>query len=324
MNIKWTAALFLLLTTCLFYGQVNLSQSLTACYSLNGNGTEPMNNLTATLSAITPTLDRFNNTSSAMQFNGTSTSYILLPNNPLLKPTNAFSFSCWIKTSIIANQYILMTRNPAMSDFESYCLHLLNQSGQLRIRSKKCDSNNNAVLITGTTSIGTNSWNHFVVTIDNTEMRLYTNGVLDAVGATPFSFDYLANKYVVLGASNEPTFDLPFTGSMDNIKFYNRILNANEVNQLFLTDPACTELTSVSTYSDTKSELNIFPNPSTGKINIKTNDEISEIKVYDLLGNFILHSNNKTQIDISDMPSGVYILKVKIKAEMYNYKIIKE
>jgi hypothetical protein len=316
--------LLILFSATLLNGQVNLTQSLTACYTLDGNGTEPINNLTATLSAVTPTLDRFNNASSAMQFNGTPSSQILLPNNPLLKPTNAFSFSCWIKTSQIANQYILMTRNPATSNFETYCLHILNLSGQLRIRSKKCDSNNNAVLITGTTSINANSWNHFVVTIDNTEMRLYTNGVLDAVGTTTFSFDYLSNKNIVLGGSNEASFNMPFTGTMDNLRFYNRILNTQEISMLYTADPTCNSVSSVASHDASKTDLIIFPNPSKDTFSIKTDGEITEVKVFDILGNFILNVNNETQIDISDKPCGIYIVKVKINGVDVNYKIMKE
>lgn len=65
MNKKWVTG-FALLTSGFLTAQVNLSQSLTACYTLDGNGTEAINNLTATLSAVTATVDRFNNPSSAI------------------------------------------------------------------------------------------------------------------------------------------------------------------------------------------------------------------------------------------------------------------
>lgn len=323
MNKKLIAGLALLVSGFLS-AQVNLSQSLTACYALDGNGTEPINNLTATLSAITPTVDRFNNPSSALAFNGTASSYIELPDNPLLKPTNAFSFSGWIKTSVSVDQYILMTKNPTFSNFESYDLHLGNFAGQLRIRAKKGDGSGNSTIITGTNAINPNTWYHFALTMDNNNLNLYTDGNLVASSSTTFQFSYQANKNIILGGSNEPSFNLPFTGAMDNLRFYNRILSASEINQLYLTDPVCINATSVASFSDTKNDLKIFPNPSAGKFTIHATEEISEIKLYDMFGKFILSVNDKTEIDLSDKPNGVYLAKLKINGEILNYKIIKE
>ena len=93
---------FYLVLSILFAGclsaQVNLTSSLTACYALDGNTNEPINNLTGTLSAVTPTVNRLSQANSAMAFNGTPSSFIQLPNNPLLK-ANAVSFSAWAKTN---------------------------------------------------------------------------------------------------------------------------------------------------------------------------------------------------------------------------------
>ena len=322
MNKKLITGLALLVNGFLS-AQVNLSQSLTACYTLDGNGTEPINNLTATLSAVTPTVDRFNNPSSAIAFNGSALSYIELPDNPLLKPTNAFSFSGWIKTSDSVDQYILMTKNPAFSNFESYDLHLGNSAGALRIRAKKGDGSGNSSIITGTNTINTNTWYHFALTIDNNNLNLYTNGSLVASAPTTFAFSYQANKNIILGGSNEPNFDLPFTGSMDNLRFYNRILSASEINQLYLTDPTCI-VSSVASFSDSKIELKIFPNPSAGKFTVNTDEEVEEMEVHDILGKSILKTNNNTEINLSDEPEGVYFIKLKINGQIITRKIIKD
>lgn len=66
----------------------------------------------------------------------------------------------------------------------------------------------------------------------------------------------------------------------------------------------------------------VFPNPTTGLVNLKGIDLKSNFILYDLLGNNIkienINSNN--QLDISDLNNGVYFLSNGNK----NYKIVKE
>ncbi len=235
---KHLLLIFLFVNVFLF-SQVNLSSSLTACYALNGNAAEPINALTGTLSAVTPTIDRFNNASSALAFSGSILSYVELPDNPLLKPTNAISFSGWVKTNVLTSQYILTTRNPAVSNFEAYCLTIANISGQCKFRAQKGDGMGGTIIVTGTNSLSAGTWYHLVITIDNNNLNLYTNGSLVATTTLTIPFSYMTNKKVILGGSNEAAFNLPFNGSMDNIRFYNRILNASEVSQLYSVDPSC-------------------------------------------------------------------------------------
>lgn len=303
--------------------QVNLSQSLTACYALDGNGTEPINNLTATLSAVTPTVDRFNNSSSAFQFNGTATSIIELPDDPLLKPYNAFSFSCWMKTTSLVDQSILMTKNMTFSNFESYDLHIGNANGGLKARAKKGDGTGASTIVTGTTAINQNTWYHLVITVDNNNLMLYTNGVLDASATTTYTFNYQAGKKVILGGTNEPNFNIPFTGSMDNIRFYNRVLAPAEVSQLYATDPSCLNTAGLHSFSFHVNDIKATPNPSAGKFIISTEEEINIVEVQDMLGNTVLSSEDKT-VDLTAQANGVYLLKVKLNGRVSTYKIVKQ
>jgi hypothetical protein len=110
----------------------NLTSSLVACYALNGNASEPINNLTGTLSVVSPTVDRFNNSGSALAFSGSTLSYVELPNNSLLKPTNALSLSGWIKTNTLSEQIIIFTRNPGTSNFGAYTF-MMSQSGSVYV-----------------------------------------------------------------------------------------------------------------------------------------------------------------------------------------------
>jgi hypothetical protein len=126
----------------------NLTSSLTACYVLDGNALDPISSLNGTVtSAVTPTLNRFNGISSAYYFNGTSSSYIELPDDPLLKPADAISFSVWLKPNSNGGAHIIYTKNTLSSNFEAYQLCILSSSPYFRL-NKSGPLGNNIVLST--------------------------------------------------------------------------------------------------------------------------------------------------------------------------------
>lgn len=220
------------------FAQINLSSSLTACYALNGNVNEPINNLTGTLSAVTATVDRFNNPNSAYQFAGNTSSYIKLPNDPLLK-SNIISFSAWVKTSTSGLMDIVFTKNTSGSNFAAYVLDIENNGFGYKFRAYR---QNGTVgdYIDCTTTIVPNTWYHVAFSIDNTSIKIYVNGVLE--GTTPSiiqGFSYDLTRSVILGGTNELAANFPLNGIMDNVRFYNRVLNASEVAQLYSQDPTC-------------------------------------------------------------------------------------
>lgn len=235
----------------LIYSQT-LSTGLTACYSFSGNASDPINSLNGTLSNVTPTVDRFNIANSAYQFNGTSNSFIELPDNPLLKPTNAISFSAWIKMSSLSApvQYVVFTKNNGHPYIESYALVVQIPGGSAhKLRLMKGDGFGNSNEFYGNTTIQTNTWYHVAFTIDNSNLKLYLNGVLEGSMNSTHGFNYMVGKNVYLGGSNFPPYEFPLNGTIDNARFYNRVLSANEVNQLYNLDPACTNLVVAPTAS---------------------------------------------------------------------------
>lgn len=124
MEMKKLLTLFAIIIIGVANSQT-LTTSLTACYALNSNANDPINSLNGTLSAVTTTVDRFNTPNSAFYFSGASNSFIELPNSPLLKPSNAISFSAWIKPNspFTYAQYVVVTKNNSNGIFiESYAL----------------------------------------------------------------------------------------------------------------------------------------------------------------------------------------------------------
>lgn len=57
--------------------------------------------------------------------------------------------------------------------------------------------------------------------------------------------------------------------------------------------------------------ISVFPNPAVDFININSTDEIQSVQVFNLIGQLVLQENYNQQIDVSNIPSGGYILKLK-------------
>ncbi len=82
-----------------------------------------------------------------------------------------------------------------------------------------------------------------------------------------------------------------------------------KIDDIFITG---TIITSAKNEISSKSEINIYPNPTTDYINIESNSA-SIIKLYNIIGEEIisLNSSNFEKIDVSKFNSGIYFIKIE-------------
>lgn len=59
-----------------------------------------------------------------------------------------------------------------------------------------------------------------------------------------------------------------------------------------------------------KVEFSIYPNPSDNYININSDENITDIKIFDITGKLVKQINNNNRINISNFNTGVYLLSV--------------
>jgi Secretion system C-terminal sorting domain len=72
--------------------------------------------------------------------------------------------------------------------------------------------------------------------------------------------------------------------------------------------------------------IKIYPNPTTGIFTISIKEDAS-VKMYDMFGKLIYTSKTnigESKIDISNYPSGIYLLQVETENGSVTKKIIKE
>jgi PKD repeat protein len=251
-----------------FYEAQNLLTGLQACYPLDGN----TNNYASTGASLNGTPVNVTLTlghaATAYSFSGDTTSYITLPSDSRIRPATELTFSGWIYIGALpSQQYVVYTKNNCSFNFEGYSLVTFHNGIQQVFRVSKSDGNcNYAPQVDSQTGLAIGSWYHVVFYISNTQIKLYVNGVLEGSSVHTTPFDYQPGKEVFLGGTHESNFNLPFKGKMDEIRFYNRELTAQEVSTLYNSGGPCglpVSSFSASRKSICKGEKIVFADQST-------------------------------------------------------------
>lgn len=82
--------------------------------------------------------------------------------------------------------------------------------------------------------------------------------------------------------------------------------------------------TALSTENFTKNTFKLYPNPTSGIVTVQSETAIKNITIYNQIGQLISNQND-TQIDLSNAPSGIYILHIDFEnGQKSVQKIIKK
>jgi hypothetical protein len=88
-------------------------------------------------------------------------------------------------------------------------------------------------------------------------------------------------------------------------------------------EPLCIEYVSIDEMAETHSTLNVHPNPTNGKIMIE-NVNVNSVEIYNTQGQSVGRFNTN-EIDMENLPSGMYILMVKdIEGNVNVAKVVRE
>jgi hypothetical protein len=108
------------------------------------------------------------------------------------------------------------------------------------------------------------------------------------------------------------------------------VLNATSSLKSAKIENSTSQITQVEKKENTEllKNIKIYPNPSTGLFYFISSDETQvQISIYNSNGSLIIHDNivsNKWVIDLSDQPSGIYVLKVFSNNKTLTNKLIKQ
>lgn len=100
-----------------------------------------------------------------------------------------------------------------------------------------------------------------------------------------------------------------------------------DYNYPITTNEAVTTFEIMRTKEVELSSVSIFPNPATTQFMIQSDYKINSVEIYDVAGRLIqvskLNSNQSSQ-NISQLPKGMYILKIQTEKGLVSYKLIKK
>jgi len=164
----------------------------------------------------------------AIRFDGVN-DYVNLTHQsglPIYSTTTPYSVSVWVKPETGGDAVKEIYEDAGPLHF--FRIRLINQE----LRVQVYDGVDNTDKATSDNTVVYNQWNHVVYTDNVGTAKMYVNGVQDSA-----SFNYTApTSSMSLTASRLGTFFVSldyFKGAMDDLRLYNRVLSAAEVQQLY-------------------------------------------------------------------------------------------
>ena len=278
--------------------QASLNVGIIAYYPFNGNANDESGNMNnGMVNGATLTTDRFGYADSAYYFNGIN-SDISCSNSFPLGPTGSFTYNVWIQDDSLGSDAFVFDRTTSSTPMVS--LRVSDSVPTFEFR----DDGGNLTNLASSKKID-NNW-HFI-TIQR-DYRNFFNIFIDTVltaqvvdGGTSITPPILS-----IGAMSGGGY---FKGKIDDIRIYNRAINQAEIDSLYNNNLVITGIKE-STHNDL---FTIFPNPANNYITIEVPQQaiIEIINIQGQLIKTLAASGNKTNIDVSTFPRGVYVVEVK-------------
>ena len=306
----------------------SLVNGLVAYYPFCGNANDQSGNgLNGVVNGATLTTDRFGNSNSAYNFNGTS-DFIKVLDNDLLDLTQNLTLSAWISPNSVINEQAILGKGKTTGS-TGYALHhnvLPTQKTGFSIQNLP----NVATVFMNSNQLNLNTWYNLIGTYNGSELKLYLNGIL--VNTTTTSLQLMPNSLTDLFIGCELSGYRFFNGKIDDIGIWNRALSQQEITQLFNQNQCATNITVTDTliinvgqlsYTNPiaySNNITIAPNPASTQININFNN-ISDlnggsIKIINSLGQEVATTPITTSGTNTTMPlntwggTGLYFVQI--------------
>jgi len=195
----------------------------------------PHSNHGTSANAASFTTDRMGQSDRAMSFNGTSDYVDCGDDASLLMGTNDFSVTGWIKSSGSSTHACLVTTRGtgAPGGNPGWGVRLYS-TGELSIELDDGNAGTSfAGIKVGTTNLVDNSWHHFVMNLDRSDLvTAYVDGNPDGTLNISGGGDVTGSNDLFLARAPADT-AYYFNGSLSDVRIYNRALSQQEITALY-------------------------------------------------------------------------------------------
>ena len=213
------------------------TNGLIAWYPFNGNANDISGNgNNGTVFKAKKTKDRFGNSSSAYLFNGDS-AYIKGSSSNF--PTQDRTISIWYKIDDYSNHNTIFGYGGGVCGTSFFGVVDANFSTDAHCGIKPVVISND--------SVGSNSWNNWIITSDDTKTDYYLNGVKIYEAYVSYYGTDVIGKDFAFGCTSAGNGIAPyadanvqfFKGDLDDIGIWNRVLSDSEITQVYRSNSSC-------------------------------------------------------------------------------------
>jgi hypothetical protein len=327
----------LLLSICLMYtlgatAQTNLNQGLVLHLSFTGNVKDSSgNNRHGTNNGAILTSDRCDNTNSAYSFNGMD-GFIEVPSAGLLN--DFYSYSIWVYATEIPSNGNYTYPFSIGGSGGGQNIALCNNSMQGWSGGAYNNGSPAASLVALGSQPNLGEWYHVVLVRDTNKLKLYVDGVLNTNEISYGSWNtnngglkpnYGSNPRAIIGC-RDLNASFFFTGIIDDVRIYNRVITTDEVNALYR-EKSCF-FTSITEF-DNPQDFSVYPNPATSQLNIDIVNagDATEYSIINSVGQTVCNGNITAEaqtitVQLPVLPSGVYTVSLKTNNSIINKRVV--
>ncbi|MGE5317647.1 MAG: LamG-like jellyroll fold domain-containing protein [Chloroflexota bacterium] len=292
---------------CIANAQSNIDSALVASYFFNGNFADNSGHgYDAYNMGVYFGTDRFGNPQSAALFDGWS--YLVLPDSVLFQPLTSSTVSLWIQTNEYQRMTVLEQRLGSGTPDDLNFQIGLNYPFPQYIHYVHPNYNGTpfaftSFIVYGNLAVNSN-WHHyvFIKDVDQSIMSVYEDDAL--LGFRPINdVPFQVNGTLLMGRNFN--YEFFYRGMIDDVKIYNRAISPIEIDTLFR------EMVVVKVKNPAGSSFSVFPNPSTGIVNLPYLKDFGKIilgEVFTEDGKKMTIFNDYKKVDLSGYKTGNYLI----------------
>lgn len=150
--------------------------------------------------------------------------------------TDSFSVSAWIKTSFTGDSQSIISKNENTGNLQGWLFFTRNAtSGKLAFLMS--DSAGGRIIKDGNVEVDDGLWHHCVFTYNGSKsasgVKIYTDGTSGSSTSSDTLTGTVSNAFDFNIASRNAGADFFFTGNIDEVAIFNRVLTGTEVTELY-------------------------------------------------------------------------------------------
>ena len=319
------------------------TNGLVGYWPFNGNANdESGNGNNGVVNGATLTADRNGNSNSAYSFDGIN-NYIHILDAPSLRLQNG-TINCWVRYNSMDKMALLMKQNINDASDGNYGFEI-NDYAQILGPGPRiigvyggCSFQNSIATHTPGIDLSGMLWHQLTAVYDVGIMKIYIDGALVGSEITILpSMNACAGSDLLLGRGWQG-FPLWYSGELDDLSIYNRVLTQTEITNIFNsanTNECLTMVINTGALSTNPvtytSSVSIYPNPANDQITIDCGNLANvvgwNIKITNMLGQEVFNQPMNTQQYVVPLNTwtgqGMYFVKIlNAQNEVVNIKKI--